>query len=59
MLTPIDPYVGQAYDDRETDRTTLLEWLPIFIVNNYSKFEVNILSKDRNIRKRLILSEDS
>ena len=29
------------------------------IVNNYSNFEVNIFSKDRDIRKRLILSENS
>ena len=31
----------------------------LFVVNNYSKFEINIFSKDRNIRKRLILSEKS
>ena len=47
---------------RMTDRQTDLPYwngFPFFIVNNYSKFEVNIFSKDRDIRKRLILSENS
>ena len=36
-----------------------MKWVPFFIVNNYSKFEVNIYSKDRDIKKRLNLSENS
>ena len=42
---------------RPTDRSALLEWVPVLIVNDYSKFEVNIFSNDRYFRKRLILSE--
>ena len=36
-----------------TDKPALLEWISFFILNNYSKFEVNIFGKDRDIRKRL------
>ena len=43
----------------EIDRPALLEWVPFLMVNNYSKFEVNIFCKDIDIRKRLILSKNS
>ena len=32
--------------DRPTDRSALLEWVPVLIVNDYSKFEVNIFSNE-------------
>ena len=47
----------QGQDDKQTDLQ--LEWVPFFIVNNYPKSEVNIFSKERNIRKWLILNENS
>ena len=53
MATPLGVRV------RMTDRPTLLEWVPILMVNNYSKFAVNIFSKDRDIRKGLIVSENA
>ena len=39
--------------DRQTDRLSLLEWVPFLIVNNYSEFEVNIFNKNRATRKRV------
>ena len=44
---------------RQTDKSALLERVPFLIVNNYSKFEVNIFSNERNITKILILNENS
>ena len=29
----------------------LLVWVPLLLVNNYSEFQVNILSNNRDIRK--------
>ena len=31
--------------------TPLLVWVPLLIVNNYSEFQVNIFSNNRDIRK--------
>ena len=42
---------GQGQDDRQTERSDLLEWIPFLAINNYSKFEINIFSKDRDTRK--------
>ena len=44
---------------RMTDRSALLKWVPFLTINNYSKFEINIFSKCRDTRKRLILSKKS
>ena len=41
-MTPMGVRVRMT--DRWTDRPALLEWVPLLIVNNYSKFEVNIFS---------------
>ena len=54
------PTGGQGQDDIQTDRQTCpIGMGSLLIVNNYSKFEVNIFNKDRDIRKSLILSENS
>ena len=53
LMTP------QGVRARMTGRPALLKWAPFLIVNNYTKFEENILSKDRDTRKRLILRENS
>ena len=52
-MTPIGVMV------RMTDRPALFECVSFLIVNNHSKCEVNIFSKDKDIRKRMILSEKS
>ena len=47
---------GHGQDDRQT---CLIGMGFLLTVNNYTKFEVNIFSKDRDIRKTLILSANS
>ena len=47
-LTPNDANGGQGQDDRQTCPIGMDS---LFIVNNYSKFEINIFSKDRDIIK--------
>ena len=58
-VDPLWPQWGSG-SGWQTDRQTCpIRMGSLFIVNNYSKSEVNIFSKDRDIRKRLILSKNS
>ena len=43
--------MGHNYDKNVLRVTCLLAWVFLFIVNNYSEFQVNIFSYDRDIRK--------
>ena len=38
---------------------SLLVWVPLIIVNNYSEFQVNIFSNNRDIRKMSKFSHDA
>ena len=40
---------GHNFVQKLEELPTLLVWVPLFIVNNYTEFQVNIFSNNRDI----------